>query len=160
MVDIVYTKGFFAVYYDGRQFTSLHSSVVTGSALNIILSTSVTPNTSEVEQVDRRPAAKLRQFPRDLGDQGPEGVVVQVGKPADVHSAGWPAVGGRYQQEARCGAAMLRGPGDEGFWRSRQGGGPPRGGRLRWMQRCLGKGELRRCLRLREGAVGGGADVR
>ena len=50
MVDIVYTKGFFAVYYDGRQFTSLHSSVVTGSALNIILSTSVTPNTSEVDQ--------------------------------------------------------------------------------------------------------------
>ena len=49
-VDIVFTKGFFAVYYDGKKFTSSSSSVITGTALNIILSTSVTPNTSAVDQ--------------------------------------------------------------------------------------------------------------
>ena len=46
-MDIVYTKGFFAVYYDGKEFTSLNSDDVTGDALNIYLTTSVTPNTSQ-----------------------------------------------------------------------------------------------------------------
>ena len=50
VVDIVYTKGFFAVYYDGRQFTSLNSDVITGSPLNILITTSVTPDISQVEQ--------------------------------------------------------------------------------------------------------------
>jgi hypothetical protein len=50
VVDIVYTKGFFAVYYDGRQFTSLSSDVVTGSPLNILITTSVTPDISQIEQ--------------------------------------------------------------------------------------------------------------
>jgi hypothetical protein len=50
VVDIVYTKGYFAVYYDGREFTSLSSSVVTGSPLNILITTSVTPDISQVEQ--------------------------------------------------------------------------------------------------------------
>lgn len=45
-VDVVYTKGYFAVYYDGRQFTSYTSSKVTGAALNIILSSTVTPKTA------------------------------------------------------------------------------------------------------------------
>ena len=45
-VDIVYTKGFFAVYYDGQQFTSYTSSKVTGSALNLILNSTVTPKTA------------------------------------------------------------------------------------------------------------------
>jgi hypothetical protein len=49
-VDIVFTKGFFAVYYDGKKFTSASNSVITGAPLNIILSTSVTPNTSAVDQ--------------------------------------------------------------------------------------------------------------
>lgn len=49
-VDIVYTKGFFAVYYDGQQYTSYTSSNVTGSPLNIYLTTSVTPNISSVTQ--------------------------------------------------------------------------------------------------------------
>src|ERR1700759_2467427 len=44
VVDIVYTRGFFAVYYDAKQFTSLSSDVVTGSPLNILITTSVTPN--------------------------------------------------------------------------------------------------------------------
>lgn len=50
VVDIVYTKGFFAVYYDGRQFTSLNSGVITGSPLNILITTSVTPDVSQVEK--------------------------------------------------------------------------------------------------------------
>lgn len=44
-VDIVYTKGFFAVYYDGHQYTSYTSSKVTGAALNLILTSTVTPKT-------------------------------------------------------------------------------------------------------------------
>lgn len=49
-VDVAYTKGFFQVYYDGKKFSTGQNSVITGAALNIILSTSVTPATSEVEQ--------------------------------------------------------------------------------------------------------------
>jgi hypothetical protein len=51
MVDIVYTKGFFAVYYDGKNYTSFRSSHVTGSPLNIYLTTAVTPNTATVRQM-------------------------------------------------------------------------------------------------------------
>jgi hypothetical protein len=50
VVDIVYAKGFFEVYYDGIQYTSLSNSVVTGSALNILITSSVTPDTSAIEQ--------------------------------------------------------------------------------------------------------------
>ncbi len=50
VVDVVYTKGFFAVYYDGRLFTSFRNSIVTGAALNILLNTSVTPDTSAVDK--------------------------------------------------------------------------------------------------------------
>ena len=28
VVDVVYTKGFFAVYYDGKEYTSLSSSII------------------------------------------------------------------------------------------------------------------------------------
>ena len=49
-VDIVYTKGFFAVYYDGVLYSSLTSSVITGAALNILISAAVTPDTSAVQQ--------------------------------------------------------------------------------------------------------------
>lgn len=50
-VDIVYTQGFMAVYYDGQEYTSYNSSNVTGDPLNIYLTTSVTPDISAVEQV-------------------------------------------------------------------------------------------------------------
>lgn len=50
IVDIVYTKGYFAVYYDGKQFTSLSNGIVTGAPLNILITTSVTPANSQVEQ--------------------------------------------------------------------------------------------------------------
>jgi hypothetical protein len=45
-VDYVYTKGYFEVYYDGQLYASYTSSKITGSALNIILSSTVTPKTS------------------------------------------------------------------------------------------------------------------
>jgi hypothetical protein len=43
-VDIMYTKGFFAVYYDGSLYTSFTSSNVTGDPLNIYLTTDADPN--------------------------------------------------------------------------------------------------------------------
>ena len=49
-IDIVYTKGFFAVYYDGHQYTSYTSGNVTGSPLDIYLTTSVTPDISSIQQ--------------------------------------------------------------------------------------------------------------
>ncbi|HEY0937310.1 MAG TPA: hypothetical protein VGD91_26670 [Trebonia sp.] len=48
-VDIVYTKGFFAVYYDGHQYTSYTSDNVTGSPLNIYITTSVTPDNGTIQ---------------------------------------------------------------------------------------------------------------
>ncbi len=45
-VDIVYTKGYFAVYYDGEQFTSYTSSNVTGDPLNVYVTMADTPNTA------------------------------------------------------------------------------------------------------------------
>jgi hypothetical protein len=47
-VDIAYTKGFFAVYYDGQLFTSYTSDNVTGSPLNIYFDMGVA--TSSMEQ--------------------------------------------------------------------------------------------------------------
>ena len=49
-VDVVYTKGFFAVYYDGKEYTSASNSVITGATLNIIVSSGVTPNTRAVDK--------------------------------------------------------------------------------------------------------------
>ena len=48
-VDIVYTKGFFAVYYDGHEYTSYTSANVTGSPLNIYITTSVTPDNGTIQ---------------------------------------------------------------------------------------------------------------
>jgi hypothetical protein len=50
-VDIAYKKGFFAVYYDGKEYTSYTSDNVTGSALNIFLSMAVTPDSGAVQQI-------------------------------------------------------------------------------------------------------------
>jgi hypothetical protein len=66
VVDIVYTKGFFAVYYDGRQFTSLNSGVITGSPLNILITTSVTPDISQVEQTIGGPPLNSDSSPAGL----------------------------------------------------------------------------------------------
>lgn len=50
-VDIVWTSGFFAVYFDGNLYTSYSSSVVTGAALQVAISTSVAPDNSQVENL-------------------------------------------------------------------------------------------------------------
>ena len=50
VVDIAYTAGFFSVWYDGKLFTTAQNSVITGSALNLLITTSVTPDTGETEQ--------------------------------------------------------------------------------------------------------------
>jgi hypothetical protein len=50
VVDIVYTKGFFAVYYDGKEYTSLSDSIVTGAPVNVLITTSVTPDNMQIEQ--------------------------------------------------------------------------------------------------------------
>jgi hypothetical protein len=50
-VDIVWTSGFFAVYYDGNLYASYSSSVVTGAALQVAISTSVAPDNSQVENL-------------------------------------------------------------------------------------------------------------
>jgi hypothetical protein len=51
VVDIVWTSGFFAVYYDGDLYTSYHGSGVTGDALNVTISSSVAPDNSEIENL-------------------------------------------------------------------------------------------------------------
>ncbi|MGH3278717.1 MAG: glycoside hydrolase family 16 protein [Trebonia sp.] len=50
VVDVVYTKGSFAVYYDGKLFSSGTDSAITGAPVNLIISSSVTPDTAAVEQ--------------------------------------------------------------------------------------------------------------
>jgi hypothetical protein len=51
IVDIVYTKGYFAVYYDGQLFTSYRSPNVTGSPLNIYFTMVNTPAIAPVEKL-------------------------------------------------------------------------------------------------------------
>jgi hypothetical protein len=51
VVDIVWTSGFFAVYYDGNLYASYHGSVVTGAALQVEISSSVAPDNSAVENL-------------------------------------------------------------------------------------------------------------
>jgi hypothetical protein len=47
-VDVVYTAGYFAVYYDGQEYTSYTSSNVTGDPLNIYLTMINTADTSDM----------------------------------------------------------------------------------------------------------------
>jgi hypothetical protein len=51
VVDIVWTSGFFAVYYDGNLYASYQGSVVTGAALQVEISSSVAPDNSAVENL-------------------------------------------------------------------------------------------------------------
>ena len=48
-VDVVYTQGFFAVYYDGREYTTYTAGEVTGDPLNVYLTTTVTPDVSAAQ---------------------------------------------------------------------------------------------------------------
>jgi hypothetical protein len=72
VVDIVYTKGFFAVYYDGKEYTSLSSGIVTGAPVNILITTSVTPDTMQIEQ-------QLGNAPQN-SDSSPAAVAVKYVK--------------------------------------------------------------------------------
>jgi hypothetical protein len=72
VVDIVYTKGFFAVYYDGKEYTSLSSAIVTGAPLNILITSSVTPDTSQIQQ-------ELGNSPQN-SDSSPAGIAVKYVK--------------------------------------------------------------------------------
>ena len=49
-VDMAYAKGFFAVYYDGKQYTSLTSSKIPGRPLNIYFTMTDTPDNSWVRE--------------------------------------------------------------------------------------------------------------
>ena len=51
VVDIVYTRGYFAVYYDGQEFTSYTSDNVTGSPLNVYVTMADTPDTSAMQKL-------------------------------------------------------------------------------------------------------------
>jgi hypothetical protein len=51
VVDVVFAKGYFAVYYDGKEYASSHSSVITGAPLNIILNSAVTPDTKALRKI-------------------------------------------------------------------------------------------------------------
>lgn len=66
VVDIVYTKGFFAVYYDGTEYTSLSSDIITGSALSILITELVAPDNSEVEQEIAGPPTTSDSLPADI----------------------------------------------------------------------------------------------
>jgi hypothetical protein len=50
IVDVVYTRGYFAVYYDGAEYTHYTSAHVTGDPLSIYITTAVTPDVSAVRQ--------------------------------------------------------------------------------------------------------------
>ena len=66
LVDIVYTKGFFAVYYDGREYTSYTSSKITGSALNIYVTMTNTPDTAAIEKAIGSPPINSDPSPATL----------------------------------------------------------------------------------------------
>jgi hypothetical protein len=69
VVDIVYTKGFFAVYYDGKKYTSLSNSIVTGSPLELYITTSVTPNENIVNQTTGGPPVNSDDSPAQMAVQ-------------------------------------------------------------------------------------------
>lgn len=55
------------MHYDGKGFSSLTSDDVTGDALNIYLTTSVTPNIDSIQQQLGRSSGEFLAFTRDLG---------------------------------------------------------------------------------------------
>lgn len=72
VVDIAYTRGFFAVYYDGTEYTSLSSDIVTGAPLDMRITTSVTPNVDSVIQTIGGPPVN--------SDSSPAGIAVKYVK--------------------------------------------------------------------------------
>lgn len=66
VVDIVYTKGFFAVYYDGKKYTSLSNATINGSPLQLYITTGVTPNESVVNQTTGGPPVNSDGSPAQM----------------------------------------------------------------------------------------------
>ena len=66
-VDIVYTKSYFGVYYDGKLFTSYTNSQVTGHPLNIYVTMTNTPDNSWVESRIGAPPINSASSPVTLG---------------------------------------------------------------------------------------------
>jgi hypothetical protein len=65
-VDVVYTKGYFAVYYDGHQFTSYTSSNVTGDPLNVYFTAVNSPDTTAVENAIGGPPVNSANSPSTM----------------------------------------------------------------------------------------------
>ncbi len=66
-VDVVYTKGYFAVYYDGHEFTSYSSANVTGAPLNVYFTMVNSPPSSAVESAIGGPPVNSANAPVTLG---------------------------------------------------------------------------------------------
>jgi hypothetical protein len=66
VIDIAYTQGFFAVYYDARLFTSLQSGAITGAPLNLLITSGVTPDIGAVEQIIGGPPVNSDSQPAGL----------------------------------------------------------------------------------------------
>jgi hypothetical protein len=66
VVDVAFTKGFFAVYYDGKEFAGVHSSVITGAPLNVILNTTVAPAVTAAEKAIGGPPENSDSSPATL----------------------------------------------------------------------------------------------
>ena len=62
-IDVVYTKGYFAVYYDGHEFTSYSSANVTGAPLNVYFTAVNSPDTSAVENAIGGPPVNSANAP-------------------------------------------------------------------------------------------------
>jgi hypothetical protein len=69
-VDVVYTKGEFIVYYDGREYTHYASGNVTGRPLNIYYTMTDTPNNSWVVSRIGGPPINTDPKPATFGIQG------------------------------------------------------------------------------------------
>ncbi len=65
-IDVVYTKGYFAVYYDGHAFTSYTSSNVTGDPLNVYFTAVNSPDTSAVENAIGGPPVNSANSPATI----------------------------------------------------------------------------------------------
>jgi hypothetical protein len=66
VIDIVYTRGYFAIYYDGGLYTSYTSSNVTGSPLNVYFTMANTPATSAVEKLIGAPPINSSPSPATM----------------------------------------------------------------------------------------------
>jgi hypothetical protein len=66
VVDMVYTKGYFAVYYDGEMFTSYTSSNIPGAPLNVYFTMTNTPNTSAIIKLIGSPPVNSSSSPATM----------------------------------------------------------------------------------------------